>query len=103
MNSATHAMDRHIRELSASRAGITASTFYSDPLPGDRLGVSHDAVGFITIDWLRTSTPFQDADFYLCGPKPFLKAFVGGLDHAGVPRPRVHYEFFGPAEDLKAA
>jgi len=103
MNSDTHAMGRHIRELSASRAGITASTFYSDPLPGDRLGVSHDAAGFITIDWLRTNTPFQDADFYLCGPKPFLKAFVGGLDRAGVPRPRVHYEFFGPAEDLEAA
>ncbi len=103
MNSATHAMDRHVRRLAASRTGITASTFYSDPLPGDRPGASHDAVGFITIDWLRTNTPFQEADFYLCGPKPFLHAFVGGLARAGVPRSQVHYEFFGPAEDLEAA
>ena len=33
----------------------------------------------ITVDWLAKNTPIKDADFYLCGPKPFLATFVNGL------------------------
>lgn len=101
-SSATHAMDRHVRALAASRANISVATFYADPLAEDRPGVSHDANGLITIDWLRANTPIRDADIFLCGPKPFLRAFVGGLAKAGVPGDRIHYEFFGPAEELAA-
>ncbi|MCW2240311.1 NO-inducible flavohemoprotein [Azospirillum canadense] len=102
-SSATHAMDRHVRDLAASRKNISVATFYCEPLAGDRPGVSHDADGFITLDWLRANTPLDEADVYLCGPKPFLRAFVGGLSRAGVAGDRIHYEFFGPAEELAAA
>jgi nitric oxide dioxygenase len=66
-------------------------------------GETHDIDGFVTVDWLSQNTPIHDADFYLCGPKPFLRAFVGGLSLAGVPNDRIHYEFFGPADELMAA
>ncbi|MGQ9365091.1 NO-inducible flavohemoprotein [Azospirillum sp. ST 5-10] len=102
-NSATHAMDRHVRALASSRAGIAVTTFYAEPLAGDRPGASHDVTGLISVDWLRDNTPLRDADVYLCGPKPFLSAFVNGLARAAVPDDRVHYEFFGPAEALRAA
>jgi nitric oxide dioxygenase len=102
-SSETHAMDDHVRNLSARHGNIRVATFYSDPLDRDTVGRSHDMDGFITIEWLRTNTPLLDADIYLCGPKPFLRVFVKALSRAGVPSSRIHYEFFGPADELLAA
>lgn len=102
-SSVTHAMDAHVRSLAARRPNIKVATFYSEPAPTDVAGVTHDADGFVTLDWLRANTPFAEADFYLCGPTPFLRAFVGGLSGAGVASDRIHYEFFGPADELLAA
>ncbi len=55
------------------------------------------------MDWLRANTPLNEAGFYLCGPRPFLRAFVGGLALAGFRSNRIHYEFFGPADEILAA
>jgi nitric oxide dioxygenase len=103
MNSATHAMNDHVRALAEDHGRISVATFYSDPLECDAPGRTHDANGFITTAWLKQHTPLQAADFYLCGPKPFLRAFVTGLAGAGVAQDRIHYEFFGPADELLAA
>jgi nitric oxide dioxygenase len=103
LNSATHAMDKHVRSLAAPRSQVKVKTFYSEPSAEDAVGLSHDYDGFITVDWLRSQTPFETSEFYLCGPKPFLKALVPALARAGVPGDRVHYEFFGPADELLAA
>lgn len=103
LNSSTHAMDRHVRSLAKAHGRVAIRTFYSEPLTSDAAGYSHDHDGLVTIGWLRDNTPFDSADFYLCGPKPFLGALVGGLAGAGVRRDRIHYEFFGPADELLAA
>lgn len=103
LNSDVHALDSHVRALAKDHGGVTVTTFYSDPLAGDEAGRTHDVDGLITVEWLKANTPFADADFYLCGPKPFLRAFVGGLVKAGVPADRVHYEVFGPTDEALAA
>ncbi|MBP1886062.1 NO-inducible flavohemoprotein [Sinorhizobium mexicanum] len=103
LNSSTHAMDRHVRSLAKTHGGVTVRTFYSDPSAADAVGYSHDHDGFITANWLQENTPFASADFYLCGPKPFLRSLVGDLARAGVPSERVHFEFFGPADEQIAA
>lgn len=102
-NGATHAMDRHVRHLAARHPNIRVATFYSEPAEGDLAGVNHDVTGFISIDWLKTHTPFDSAEFYLCGPKAFLRVFANGLARAGVSADRIRYEFFGPAEEILAA
>ena len=103
LNSATHAMDGHVRTLAKAHGRISVAAFYSEPGANDAPGETHDVTGFITTEWLAANTPMHQADFYLCGPKPFLRAFVAGLSGAGVPSDRIHYEFFGPADDLLAA
>jgi nitric oxide dioxygenase len=103
LNSEVHALDGHVRTLARDHGGVTVTTFYSAPLAGDRAGESHDVDGLISIDWLKANTPFAEADFYLCGPKPFLRAFVDGLAGAGVPADRIHYEVFGPMDEALAA
>jgi nitric oxide dioxygenase len=103
LNSGVHALDGHVRTLAKDHGGVSVTTFYSEPLAGDRAGQSHDVDGFISIDWLKANTPLAEADFYLCGPTPFLKAFVNGLAGAGVPADRIHYEVFGPTAEAIAA
>lgn len=103
LNSGTHAMDRHVRRLADAHGKIKISSFYSAPTAEDAVGLSHDFDGFITAEWLRKNTPIEDAEFYLCGPKPFLRALVPALAREGVSRERVHFEFFGPSDELIAA
>lgn len=103
LNGATHAMGARVRALAAARPNITATTFYAEPRAEDLHGLDYDEVGFITPDWLRRHTPLDRADYYLCGPRPFLRTLASGLVQAGVPADRVHYEFFGPADELLAA
>ncbi|WP_262266299.1 NO-inducible flavohemoprotein [Microvirga yunnanensis] len=103
LNGATHAMKDRIRSLAKAYPNIKATTFYVEPRPEDRQGESFDHVGLITIDWLRANAPLDEAGFYLCGPRPFLRALVGGLALAGVRSNRIHYEFFGPADEIIAA
>lgn len=103
LNSDVHALDGHVRALARDHGGVSVTTFYSEPLAGDEAGKTHDVDGLIGVDWLKANTPFAEADFYLCGPRGFLRAFVAGLARAGVPADRVHYEFFGPAEEDLAA
>jgi nitric oxide dioxygenase len=102
-SSETHAMDGRLRSLTETCPELRVTTFYSDPLHSDSLGMTHQEQGLISVEWLTAHTPLNEADVFLCGPKPFLRAFVGGLSLAGVPVGRVHYEFFGPAEELLAA
>lgn len=94
----THAFNDHVRELAARHGATTVTTFY-DHSNGEPEAHS----GFITLDWLSRNTPFAEADFYLCGPRPFLRFFVSGLTRAGVSPDRIHYEFFGPADEVLAA
>jgi nitric oxide dioxygenase len=103
LSSATHAMDDHVRSLARRHGKIAVTTFYNEPQADDQPGTTFDHAGIISTDWLQRNLPFDRADFYLCGPKPFLRAFVSGLSLAGVASDRIHYEFFGPADALLAA
>jgi nitric oxide dioxygenase len=102
-NGRVHAMARRVRDSVAETCDIRSAAFYAEPSETDVRGQDYDEHGFITIDWLKANTPFDMAIFYLCGPKPFLRALVSGLMAAGVPESRIRYEFFGPPEVLLAA
>jgi nitric oxide dioxygenase len=102
-NGASHALGGRVRDLAAANPGLRTSVFYAEPRSQDRVGRDYDRAGLVTMDWLRANTPLAKAEYFLCGPRPFLRAFVGGLVGAGVPAGRIHYEFFGPADELLAA
>lgn len=100
LNSSVHAMDLHVRSLILGLDHARISTFYSNPLNDDVAGVTHDYDGYVTAEWLRHHTSIEHAQYFLCGPKPFLRSLVPGLLQLGVPRDHLHYEFFGPADEL---
>ncbi|OCC23364.1 nitric oxide dioxygenase [Croceicoccus estronivorus] len=99
----THAMRDHVRELAARNPAISVTDFHQTPLADEVEGGDFDLAGIITDDWLIANTPVEHADFYICGPRPFLRAAVSALSLAGVASQRIHYEFFGPADELLAA
>ena len=99
----THAMRDHVRHLAARQDGIKVSDFHQTPLPGEVAGRDYDHAGIITDEWLLANTPVGEADYYICGPRPFLRAAVSALSMSGVASDRIHYEFFGPADELLAA
>lgn len=97
-NAARHAMDAQVRAAADRHGRTSISTFYED-----FAGEAHALPGRVTLDWLRGNTPLTEADIYLCGPRPFLRGLVGDLTAAGVAADRIHYEFFGPADEQLAA
>jgi nitric oxide dioxygenase len=53
------------------------------------------APGRMSVDALLDDST-ADADFYLCGPLPFMQAQRAALLANGVPATRIHREVFGP-------
>ncbi len=100
-NGAVHAFGDHIRELAEAHEQLTAHIRYSHPGAQDRLGETHHSEGFVDMELLKEVLPFDDYDFYLCGPAPFMQAIYDGLTGIGVRDERIHYESFGPATLLK--
>jgi len=99
-NGRQHAMGEAVRDLAGRSPNIIHHTFYNAPLSEDRAGADYNHVGLISAEWLAQHTPIAEATYYLCGPKPFLRALVAGLARQGLPADRIRYEFFGPADAL---
>ncbi len=53
--------------------------------------------GPFTVEHLKQLLPFDDYDFYLCGPGGFMQAIYDGLRDLGIRDERLHAESFGPA------
>ncbi|QSB45508.1 NO-inducible flavohemoprotein [Altererythrobacter sp. FM1] len=99
----THAMRDHVRALAAKASSVSITDFHQQPLPDEVPGRDYDIAGIITDEWLLAHTPVAEADYYICGPRAFLRHAVATLSQAGVAASRIHYEFFGPADELLAA
>lgn len=61
------------------------------------LGLDYDFAGRIDMALLSQVLPFNDYDFYLCGPPPFIQALYDGLRSYNIADNRIHTEAFGPS------
>ncbi|HQT61549.1 MULTISPECIES: NO-inducible flavohemoprotein [unclassified Acidiphilium] len=102
LNGSVHAMREHVRALEAQAPGVSTATFYAEAAAADRLGVDYDHEGLVTAAFLHAHVPAETV-FHVCGPKPFMRAVIGGLAALGVPGERLRFEFFGPADEDPAA
>lgn len=55
-----------------------------------------DFAGNMDITQVVDELPMNEADFYICGPVPFMESVVQQLEGHSVGRERIHYEVFGP-------
>lgn len=100
VNGSVHALREEVEAL-ATRENISAYVFYDSPTDEDRLTNRFDVEGYVTKEWLEKNVPVENADFYFCGPIPFMRAINRALKDLGVDENRIHFEFFGPADSLE--
>jgi nitric oxide dioxygenase len=99
-NGNVHALRDEVEEIS-SLDNVSSFFFYDSPTEEDRKNNRFDVEGYVTRDWLKEKIDTKDADFYFCGPVPFMKAINRSLKEIGVNQESIHFEFFGPMGNLE--
>jgi len=102
-NSSTHALAEEVRQIAAAHDNVQVHFRYDDPLPGDLDDELCDSEGRIDVALLESLLPSHDAHYYFCGPKPFMLGLEGMLAEWNIDPVDVHYEFFGPKQELSPA
>jgi nitric oxide dioxygenase len=88
-----------VDELARQHANLRAYYRYSEGgSPNDNA-----SVGFVTAEYLEGLLSSRDADYYFCGPQPFMVSIYHELLKWGIPASQVHFEFFGPRQELQRA
>jgi ferredoxin-NADP reductase/MOSC domain-containing protein YiiM len=98
----THARREHpfaeeMRALLKALAHSHSHICYSLPGPDDRAGQDFDSRGRIDLRLLQELQVPHNADFYLCGPAPFMNELTAGFAGWGIAASRIHTEIFGTA------
>lgn len=90
-------------ELAAKHKNLTVHYRYSDNAPAGttRETAKHISTGMVDAGLIESLTPDRNADYYFCGPKPFMVNIYHQLLAWGIPASQVHFEFFGPRQELE--
>lgn len=90
-----HAMHKHIQDLEAKYPRLSTFTAYEFPHANDKLGEDYDAAGRLDLGSMDTALLPINADYYLCGPMPFMAEQHKALIARGIPASNIHSEAFG--------
>lgn len=99
-NGKVHALREEVESLT-SLENVNSFFFYDSPTEEDRMNHNFDVEGYVTEEWLANNLPTAEAEFYFCGPVPFMRAINTSLKNLGVNAERIHFEFFGPKDSLE--
>lgn len=91
------AFDQELGKLAERANGPVRIVRLLEDTAGARLGLDYEAQGRIDMDMLRSTLAFDDYDFLMCGPPPFMQAIHDGLRSLKIADRRIHAEAFGPA------
>ncbi|MER2542116.1 MAG: 2Fe-2S iron-sulfur cluster-binding protein, partial [Candidatus Accumulibacter phosphatis] len=95
---AERAFDSELQDLVERADGaVEAVRILSQPEPTAVLGSDYDVQGRIDLPLLKAILPFDDFDFYLCGPAAFAQDLYDGLRAMQIADERIHVEQFGPS------
>ena len=87
--------------VAASQGAVKVVQALSNPEPELEPGVDFHHRGRIDVQLLKRVLPFDDHDFYLCGPAAFMQGLYDQLRDLQVADERIHAEAFGPARLLR--
>lgn len=102
-NSRVQPFADEIGELKARTSRLKTHVRFSQPADNDLSEGHCDSVGLGCGDLIRDWAPHQDAEFYFCGPKLFMQGVYAELKSLGVSDDRIHFEFFGPRQEIEAS
>ena len=94
-NAQVHAFQALVVQLAAHYEHVERHIFYDSLAAGQERANYYE--GIVDLRRLNGGTLLPDADYYVCGPAPFIHKQVQDLTALGVPRQAIHFEEFGPA------
>lgn len=86
--------------LAAQHPNLTVHYRYSEPAAAGVVRGGNASTGFVDAALVESLVPSRDADYFFCGPKPFMVGIYHDLLAWGIPASQVHFEFFGPRQEL---
>ncbi len=93
--------DKEIADLiGATKGGVHLVRVLSDTTDAEE-GRDYDAAGRIDMAMLTRFLPFNDYDFYLCGPSQFTQGLYDGLRAFNIADDRIQAEAFGPSSLIR--
>ncbi|MDQ0298744.1 nitric oxide dioxygenase [Salibacterium salarium] len=97
-----HAMHEYTSKVADENEWVSYHACYDNVTITDKQDPYIQKEGRIDTEWLRSLLPEEEADYYFCGPVPFLRAVHHMLKQdLQIPEERTHFEFFGPAADIE--
>ncbi|MFM0692395.1 NO-inducible flavohemoprotein [Paraburkholderia graminis] len=94
-NGRVHAFREWLDETAASHANVKRVVFYEAVDASDRHGIDYDFEGRLDVTKIADRVIALDADYYICGPVPFMRAQRDALVALGVEPTHIHTEVFG--------
>jgi len=82
----------HLKALAAKHPSLSMHLY--DSAASAEEGIEQ---GRVNLAALKRALPFDDYDFYLCGPEQFMRDLYEGLRALNVADERIRFEAFGPA------
>lgn len=99
INGEFHALRDEVLELDEKRENQNVHFRYSAPSDDDLQNKHFHSEGLFTTEFLAEFiTP--ETQVYFCGPKPMMQHIYKALNSLEHPEEQIHYEFFGPHDEL---
>ncbi|NMP81742.1 NO-inducible flavohemoprotein [Pseudoalteromonas arctica] len=93
-NTQQHSFLKYLNELNAVYNRLQTMTWFNQATEGA------DFTGLMNLNAVQAQLPLSNGDFYLCGPAGFMAFIKNQLLELGVKNEQIHYEVFGPHQDL---
>lgn len=101
-NNSVQAFVNEIAQIKEVLPNFNAISFYEES-NGEANTSSAIKEGRVTEEALKELVNKGDAEYYVCGPVPFMKYVITTLYALGIPKEQVKFEFFGPSMNLEEA
>lgn len=102
INEEMQAFKKVVDDLALQHKNLKVHYCYSEPAK-EGIIRKNSTTGLITAPLIESMIPDRDADYYFCGPQPFMVGIYCDLLEWGIPPTQVHFEFFGPKQELTKA
>lgn len=92
-----------VNGLAIEHSNLKVHYSYSEPSSEGVTRSTADNIseGFVDAELIEATVGEPNADYYFCGPKPFMVNIYQGLRDWGVPAEQIHFEFFGPLQEIE--
>jgi nitric oxide dioxygenase len=91
-NEDVHAFRNKVSELSNTYPNLDQHVFYEQPIPQQNTAYQ----GWVDLEILKDRILESEAEYYICGPAPFITKHYHFLVEHGVQKTSIFFEEFGP-------